>query len=123
MGMKKILIVDDKRQIANILNVYLKASFDCFYKESALEAVDWIREGNMPDLIVTDLRMNGMTGEEFLDYLKFNEQTRDIPVVVLSAEDSTTAKVRILEKGAVDYIVKPFNPTEVKTRISKILGL
>jgi len=123
MGMKKILIVDDKRQIANILNVYLKSSFECYYKESALEAIEWIGEGNIPDLIISDLRMNGMIGEEFLDYLKFNEGTKDVPVVVLSAEDSTTAKVRILEKGAVDYIVKPFNPMEVKTRISKILDV
>lgn len=62
-----------------------------------------------------------MRGDEFLNHLKHNELFRGIPVVMLSSEDSTTERIRLLEEGAEDYIVKPFNPMELKIRIKKIL--
>ena len=60
-------------------------------------------------------------GDEFLAYLKLNELFKQIPVVMLSSEDSTSERIRLLEEGAEDYIVKPFNPQELKIRIKKIL--
>ncbi len=77
--------------------------------------------GNMPDLIISDIRMPEMRGDEFLAYLKLNELFKQIPVVMLSSEDSTSERIRLLEEGAEDYIVKPFNPQELKIRIKKIL--
>ncbi|MGL4781310.1 MAG: response regulator, partial [Bacteroidales bacterium] len=53
--------------------------------------------------------------------LKSDEKLKKIPVVILSSEDSTTERINLLEKGAVDYIVKPFNPMELKVRIKHIL--
>ena len=120
MGKKKILIVDDKQQIAKILFVYLRADYDCFYHDNALSAIGWINQGNLPDLIISDILMPEMTGDVFLDYLKHNDLTKDIPVIMLSSEDSTTERIRLLEHGAADYIVKPFNPLELKIRIKKL---
>ena len=74
-----------------------------------------------PDLIISDIRMPEMRGDEFLAYLKLNELFKQIPVVMLSSEDSTSERIRLLEEGAEDYIVKPFNPMELKIRIKKIL--
>lgn len=52
---------------------------------------------------------------------KINQLFKHIPVVMLSSEDSTTERIRLLQEGAEDYIVKPFNPMELKVRIKKII--
>lgn len=75
----------------------------------------------MPDLIISDIKMPEMRGDEFLTYLKNNELFKALPVIMLSGEDSSSERVRLLEQGAEDYIVKPFNPLELKIRISKII--
>ena len=121
MSKKKVLIVDDKDQIAKILYVYLQGDYDCHYKPNPLAAIQWLLEGNIPDLIISDIRMPEMRGDQFLAYLKRNELLRGIPVIMLSSEDSTSERIRLLEEGAEDYIVKPFNPLELKIRIKKII--
>lgn len=118
---KKVLIVDDKEQIAKILYAYLQGDYKCYYMENPVQAIGWLHQGNMPDLIISDIRMPEMRGDEFLHYLKHNELFAQIPVVMLSSEDSTSERIRLLEEGAVDYIVKPFNPMELKIRIKKII--
>ena len=65
--------------------------------------------------------MPHMRGNEFLYYLKDNELLKHIPVVMLSSEESTTERIQLLEAGAVDYILKPFNPLELKARIKKYI--
>jgi DNA-binding response OmpR family regulator len=65
--------------------------------------------------------MPEMRGDEFLKYLKNNELFKSIPVIMLSGEDSTTERIRLLSEGADDYIVKPFNPLELKVRLKKLL--
>ena len=62
-----------------------------------------------------------MRGDEFLELIKPNQLFKHIPVVMLSSEDSTTERIRLLQEGAEDYIVKPFNPMELKVRIKKII--
>ena len=91
------------------------------YCEDPLKAIEWLREGNEPNLIISDIRMPKMTGSEFLSYLKSNELFKHIPVMMLSSEESTTERIRLLEEGAVDYILKPFNPMELKVRLQKFL--
>jgi DNA-binding response OmpR family regulator len=53
--------------------------------------------------------------------MKKNELFKSIPIIMLSSEESTTERIRLLEEGAVDYILKPFNPMELKVRIKKII--
>lgn len=122
MEKPKLLMVDDKEQIAKILFAYLQGDYACYYMENPILALKWLYAGNMPDLIISDIRMPEMRGDEFLHHLKSNELFRQIPVVMLSSEDSTSERIRLLEEGAEDYIVKPFNPQELKIRIKKILG-
>jgi DNA-binding response OmpR family regulator len=117
---KKILVVDDKSVIAKVVSMYLK-EYDCIYHSSALQSIKWLANNDLPDLIVTDLRMPEMSGREFLKYLKSNEFYKNIPVIILSSEDSTSDRIKLLEEGAVDYIVKPFNPIELKMRIKNVL--
>lgn len=122
MDKPKVLIVDDKEQIAKILFAYMSADYTLYYESNPVQALSWLYAGNMPDLIISDIRMPEMRGDEFLHHLKNNELFRQIPVVMLSSEDSTSERIRLLEQGAEDYIVKPFNPQELKIRIKKIVG-
>ena len=104
---KKILVLDDKIAIAKVLSIYLASDYDCIWLPNGIEGVD--------------IRMPEMRGDEFLEWIKSNQLFKHIPVVMLSSEDSTTERIRLLQEGAEDYIVKPFNPMELKVRIKKII--
>ncbi len=119
--MKKILLVDDKASIGKVLSVYLDKEYDFTYVEDPLKAIEWLHEGNEPALIISDVRMPNMSGQEFLHYLKSNELFKQIPVIILSSEDSSSNRIKLLEEGAADYILKPFNPMELKVRIKRFM--
>ena len=110
--MKQILFVDDKPAIGKVLSVYLGKENELVYFEDPVRAIEWLNEGNEPALIISDIR---------LAYLKSNSLFKDIPVVMLSSEESTTERINLLEAGAEDFILKPFNPMELKARIKKFL--
>ena len=118
---KKILVLDDKETIAKVLSIYLMSEYDCIWLPDGIQGMNWLQEGNMPDLIISDIRMPEMRGDEFLEWIKSNELFKHIPVIMLSSEDSTSERIRLLEEGAEDYIVKPFNPMELKIRVKKII--
>jgi DNA-binding response OmpR family regulator len=65
--------------------------------------------------------MPGMSGDEFLSFIKQNGLYKDIPVLILSGEESSDFRIKMLEEGAADFILKPFNPQELKVRIRKVL--
>lgn len=117
----KILILDDKETIAKVISIYLRNEYDCMWLPDGAQGMKWLQEGNIPDLIISDIRMPEMRGDDFLTWIKSNELFKHIPVVILSSEDSTSERVKLLEEGADDYIVKPFNPMELKIRIKKII--
>ena len=118
---KKILILDDKIAIAKIISVYLSNDYDITYFNTPVKGIEWLHAGHRPDLIILDIRMPEMNGDEFLSYIKGNVLFKDIPVVVLSGEESSATRIKMLEEGADDFILKPFNPMELKIRIRKVL--
>lgn len=119
---KQVVLIDDKETIGKVVGIYLGKDYDFIYFENPVKAIEWLTEGNRPDLIISDIRMPVMTGDEFLTYMKSNQLFKDIPIIMLSSEESTSERIRLLEVGAEDYILKPFNPMELKIRIRKILG-
>ena len=118
---KQILILDDKVSIAKVISVYLSNEYDITHFDTPVKGMKWLYDGNIPDLIILDIHMPEMSGDEFLRYIKRNGLFKDIPVIVLSGEESSDIRVRMLEEGADDYILKPFNPMELKIRIRKVL--
>jgi len=118
---KKILIIDDKESIAKIISIYLSQDFDLIWFDNPIKGIAWLQEGNIPDLIISDIKMPEMRGDDFLHYLKNNELFKSIHVIMLSGEDSTSERIRLLSEGADDYILKPFNPLELKVRVKKII--
>ena len=118
----KSLVEESKQKCrGKVASIYLGKDYDVMYLENPIKAIDWLNEGNVPDLIISDIRMPLMRGDEFLRYMKANELFKSIPIVMLSSEESTTERIKLLEEGAEDYILKPFNPLELKIRIKKII--
>lgn len=118
---KKILIVDDRPEVAKVLTIYLKGEYEVVYLDNPAKAIAWLQEANFPDLIISDLNMPEIDGYQFLNYLKSSELFKAIPVMVLSSVESSDERIRVLEDGAADYMLKPFNPQELKVRLKKIL--
>lgn len=118
-----ILIVDDVETNLFILeNMIEGMGYIPRCATSAAEAVTLISE-SLPQLILLDVFMPEMDGYEFCERLKSNPITRDIPIIFISAADSSEDKVRGFKLGAVDYIAKPFEITEVTMRVNNHLKL
>ena len=96
---KSVLLVDDKQEIAKIIMLYLSSTYKVSYKENPLKAIAWLQEGNLPDLIISDLNMPEMSGEEFLVYLKANDMFSHIPVLILSSVESSSNRIRLFEEA------------------------
>lgn len=120
--MKKILIVDDKPSISDLLTQFLKRTFEIVVRNDGMEALLWLQEGNVPDLILTDLQMPNIDGIELIKKVKSSGYFSDIPIIVLSSKDSSKDRIECLKLGAEDYIMKPFNPEELLIRIEKVLN-
>ena len=119
--MFKILVVEDDRELNRAVCAFLgRNGYEAVGCLCAEEAYDALYE-TVFDLIISDIRMPHMRGNEFLYYLKGNELLKHIPVVMLSSEESTTERIHLLEAGAADYILKPFNPLELRARIKKYI--
>jgi len=118
-----ILIVEDEVGIARMIQVLLEArGFSTVVCHAGDEAVR--RIADIPvDLVLLDVMMPGMDGYEVCRRLKADEQWRHIPVIMLTAKDTTRDLVRGLEIGADDYITKPFNTEELIARIQVLLRI
>lgn len=119
--MKKILVVDDKSSISMLLVQFLENQYEVETKADGLEALVWLQNGNLPDLILTDLQMPNIDGIELIKRVKESGYFRNIPIIVLSSKDSSADRIQCLKLGAEDYIVKPFNPEELLLRIEKVI--
>ncbi len=115
------MIIDDNEMMREFLIVYFKKEFEVVAMQGALDAVNTL-EQIKPEVIVLDLNMPGMSGEEFLTYLKENQQTQS-KVIVLSSVEKSLTRINCLEKGAADYLTKPFNPKELELRITQQLNI
>jgi len=114
---KKVLIIDDEKTIRILLENFLKKEYDVITKNNGEEGLNWLQEGNFPDIIIVDIQMPKMSGYEFIKNIKASGYFQNIPMIMLSGIDSSAEKVKFLKLGASDYIVKPFNPEELSVRI------
>lgn len=119
---QKLLFVDDSEMMRAFLSNYFGQYYDVHTEETAEKAWNWLDMGNFPSLILLDLKMPGMSGYELLNHLKFSVLFHDIPIIILSSIDNSKERIKCLESGAADYIIKPFNPQELAIRIKYHLG-
>ncbi len=111
-----VLIVDDTPENITILGEYL-AEYKIKVARSGLDALALIEAGTIPDIILLDVMMPGIDGYETCRRIKANEATNEIPVIFITSMSEIEDKVKGFRLGAVDYITKPFQLEEVKTRI------
>lgn len=122
-GTQKILIVDDLEPNRLILEEIIK-NMDCYpiVAEGAEQALKLVEEWN-PQLVLSDISMPGMDGYEMCRILKGKKETRDIPIVFISAFDDPQDIVEGFRLGGADYITKPFIPEVVQARVGVHLHL
>lgn len=123
MEKPEILIVDDEPINLTVLRNLLSRYFDVRACKSGREALRLINTGFKPDLILLDIMMPGLDGYETLSLIRDDPANCDIPVIYISALDSTFDEEKGLHLGAVDYISKPFRPVIVLERIRVHLEL
>ena len=121
MTKETILIVDDEEDIIELIKYNLKnEGYSILTAQSGEQAIK-IAKLSLPDLIVLDLMLPGIDGLEVTRYLRSAEQTRDMPIVMLTAKGEESDIITGLELGANDYISKPFSPKVLVARIRAIL--
>lgn len=115
-----ILLAEDDDDHAKLLAFLLqKVGFVVKRVEDGLKAYELIKSGPPPDLLITDIMMPGMSGFDLL--MKLNSEKIEIPTIVLTAKESEEDVLRGFSCGALDYIRKPFRPSEVVARINTAL--
>ena len=121
MDTKTVLIVDDEPAIRDMLRVALEmAEFRCLEAKNAHEAQVRVTDFS-PDLVLLDWMMPEVSGIELLRRWRRHAETKDIPVIMLTAKAEEENLVKGLDRGADDYICKPFSPRELVARIKTIL--
>lgn len=128
MEQKRILVVDDERDLCDILLFNLHAAGyqaeAAYSAEEALQQIVNSKSSNskLYDLLLLDVMMPGMSGFELAKRLKEDEQTRNIPIIFLTAKDTEEDTLQGFSLGADDYVTKPFSVREVVARVKAVLG-
>ena len=121
-----VMIVDDSRSMrAFVRRVMDLSGFEvgsCLNAGNGAEALTLLNE-NQVDIILTDINMPEMNGEDFVRRLEEQERFRSIPVVVVSTDATENRIHRMLELGAKGYVVKPFSPESLRNELERVLGV
>lgn len=117
----KVLIVEDEVAIVTMLRYNLeREGFKVYYTGDGDEAVGLVK-AHHPDVIVLDWMLPGMSGIDICAELRRQEETKTVPIIMLSARGEEGDRIRGLDAGADDYMVKPFSPSELIARIRAVL--
>jgi len=116
-----ILVVEDEPAIQELLALNLTQAGHNPIRALSVEQGQMLIREALPDLILLDWMLPGMSGIEFARKLKSDEMTKAIPIIMLTARGEEIDKVRGLEVGADDYVTKPFSPRELNARIKAVL--
>ena len=119
--MVKILVAEDERDIRELIAYTLMfAGYEIIQASNGADAVD-LAVQEIPDLILMDVRMPRMTGYQACEVLKQKPETKDTPVIFLSAKGQESEIQQGLGVGAVKYILKPFAPDELTAQVENVL--
>ncbi len=117
----KILIVEDDQFMQAILQKFLSKTYEIIIRPDGMDALAYLQSGNLPDLIISDLNTPKLSGLELIEQIKISDFFNSVPIIILSGEESSELRIKCLDAGADDFIVKPFNPAELQSRIRVVL--
>jgi len=116
-----ILVVEDEPAIQELISCNLElAGHRALRADTAEQALDMLRS-ELPDLVVLDWMLPGMSGIDFARRMRAERRTQDIPMIMLTARADENDKLLGLETGADDYLTKPFSPRELNARVKAVL--
>lgn len=121
-GQPVVLVVDDNDEFLTFMFDSLRGEYNVKLATSGKEALEMIR-GTVPDIIISDVMMPGIDGNEFCRQVKADSRTANVPFVLLTARHSYESRLEGLTAGADDYMTKPFTMDVLKLRISKLLDI
>ena len=121
--MKKILVIEDDDALSWVISRILSSGYEIKVIKNGLEAMAWLTNGNLPEVIISDLHMPQLNGMELLQFLQHSGIYKEIPVIILSGDESPEIMRRCLELGAVKFILKPFGPEQLINEVEHALKL
>ena len=116
-----ILVVEDDVFMQAILEEILGSHYLTKIVSNGMDGLVHLQNGNMPDLIIADLNTPKLGGLQLIEQVKSSDFFNSIPIIILSGEESSEKRIKCLDAGADDYVVKPFNPAELQARIRVVL--
>lgn len=117
----RVLIVDDSRTISSVVKYFLELEgYEVFIADDGLLGLTMARR-ERPNVIVADLNMPGMDGISMVKALRSDPLTRDVAILMLTAEDNLDSETRALSAGADDYVLKPVEPRRLAARVKALL--
>ncbi|MBX7124695.1 MAG: response regulator transcription factor [Cyclobacteriaceae bacterium] len=117
----EILVVDDEPALRLLLQEFFKRDFRVVPLKDGTETLQWLIKNELPTLAIIDLMMPGLSGLELIKTIRAKREWDELSIVVLSAKESSIDRVNALNAGADDFVVKPFNPEELRARINSVL--
>ena len=118
---KQILLIDDNPMMGGFLSHMFGKEYNVMWCTTAEEALSWLHKRNVPHLILSDFELTGMSGLDFVHEIKRTGFYKDIPVLMLSGKSNSEDRIKCLKAGAEDFVVKPFNPAELKIKVENLL--
>ena len=117
----QVAIIEDNNMMRYMLKSYLDKHFTTVAFSHGLEFFAWLEKNEAPQVLVTDLDMPEMNGFEVTNTIKNSQLYQSIEIIVLSGLDDSNDRIKCLEMGASDYLIKPFNPKELFIKIWKTI--
>jgi len=108
--MKRVLLIEDDALLCWLLEKILKNKYDVTVMNDGMAAWSWLTKKNIPDLIVSDLKMPSLGGLELLENISKDATLKGIPVIIHSGYEGAGKRKQCLDLGAFAYLVKPFEP-------------
>ena len=118
-----IYVVEDNDDLRSFLVEYLSKSYRVIPFENGQQALNALKHEKLPEMIISDLYMDQMDGLTMLENVREQISGRYIPFIFISADDGEQTRLTGLEKGAVDFLIKPFSPAELNLKLSTWLNL
>lgn len=121
--MKRILVVDDEIGALTLIGIMLERGGFQVLKAQNADAALTVLEKDTPDLFILDVMMPGMNGIELCQLLRERVDTREIPVLILSARGDAKSVIQGIEAGATDYLLKPIFHHNLVAKVRSVLGM
>lgn len=116
--MKKILVVEDDPSMRWLLRNLLRNKYAVITRSNGIEAFSWLSVKNIPDLIISDIKMPLMDGFELLENLAISGLYKNIPVIILTGHDDSSTRKHCDDLGAYCCLAKPFRPEELLEKVA-----